>query len=272
MQSYDDREPNAADHPSGCHCLAEVNLARTRIASQPRPLRDVVIDALRQQILDGDYAPGDRLPTEPVLVARFGYSRTVIREAISALRADGLVDSRHGVGVFVLSPKRPNEDLDLFRQATDKISDIIEELELRVGVEVEAAGLAAMRASPAQEAEILSLVDEFRALVKRGEPTDDADFAFHMAIAQATNNTRFRSFLEHIGKRIIPRVKFRTVMGGVDPLPNRDGVILKEHEAVADAISGRDQEGARDAMRRHLQGGIKRYRALTRVRPADSNG
>lgn len=249
--------------------LAEVTLARSRIASQTRPLREIVIDALRQQILDGNYAPGDQLPTEPVLVSRFGYSRTVIREAIAALRADGLVDSRHGVGVFVIGPKPPSDELELFRQATDKISDIIEELELRIGVEVEAAGLAAMRASPAQEAEILSLVDDFRALVERGESTDEADFAFHMAVAKATNNTRFRAFLEHVGKRIIPRVKFRSAMGGIDPLPNRDGVILKEHEAVADAISGRDSEGAREAMRHHLQGGIKRYRALTRVRASE---
>ncbi|WP_244490780.1 FadR/GntR family transcriptional regulator [Aureimonas frigidaquae] len=232
-------------------------------------MREIVIDTLRQNIVDGDYAPGDQLPTEPVLVSRFGYSRTVIREAIAALRADGLVDSRHGVGVFVIGPKRPNAELELFRQATDKISDIIEELELRIGVEVEAAGLSALRASPAQEAEILSLVDEFRTLVERGEPTDEADFAFHMAVAKATNNTRFQSFLEHIGKRIIPRVKFRTVMGGIDPLPNRDRLIMEEHEAVADAISQRDPEAAREAMRRHLQGGIKRYRALTRARTID---
>lgn len=249
--------------------MAEAHLARARVATQSRPLREIVTEVLRQQIEDGDYAPGDQLPTEPVLVSRFGYSRTVIREAIAALRADGLVDSRHGVGVFVIGPKRPSAELDLFRQATDKISDIIEELELRIGVEVEAAGLAAMRASPAQEAEILSLVDEFRERVERGEPTDEADFAFHMAIAKATNNTRFQTFLEHIGKRIIPRVKFRTVMGGVDPLPNRDRIILKEHEAVGDAISGRDPDGAREAMRHHLQGGIKRYRALTRVRPTE---
>lgn len=237
-----------------------------------RPLRELVIEALRQQIMDGDYAPGDQLPTEPVLVARFGYSRTVIREALAALRADGLVDSRHGVGVFVLGPKRPQAELELFRQATDKISDIIEELELRVGVEVEAAGLAALRSSPAQEAEILSLVDRFRELVESGQSTDETDFAFHLAIATATNNTRFHGFLDHVGRRIIPRVKFRTAMGGIDPLPNRDAILLKEHEEVADAISARDPDLARDAMRRHLQGGIKRYRALMRSRPSDQAG
>ncbi|TIX79592.1 MAG: FadR family transcriptional regulator, partial [Mesorhizobium sp.] len=94
-------------------------------------------------------------------------------------------------------------------------------------------------------------------------PTDEADFQFHMAIATSTNNARFKAFLEHVGRRMIPRVKFMTMMGGIDPLPNRDHPILEEHREIADAILARDPEKAREAMRRHLVTGIKRYRALT---------
>ncbi|UXN62545.1 FadR/GntR family transcriptional regulator [Phyllobacterium zundukense] len=232
-----------------------------------RTLAWKVADELRRQIEGGDYAPGDKLPIEPVLVEKFGFSRTVIREAIAALRADGLLESRHGVGVFVLGPKQTSETLALFTDATDKISDIIEELELRIGIEVEAAGLAALRSSPAQEAEIQAQLDIFAQLVARGESTDDADFQFHMAIATATNNVRFKTFLEHIGRRIIPRVKFRKAMGGIDPLPNRDRILLAEHTEVVDAILARDPDQARDAMRRHLLGGIKRYRGLASRKP-----
>ncbi|RCW78393.1 FadR/GntR family transcriptional regulator [Phyllobacterium bourgognense] len=232
-----------------------------------RTLAWKVADELRRQIEGGDYAPGDKLPIEPVLVEKFGFSRTVIREAIAALRADGLLESRHGVGVFVLGPKQTSETLALFTDATDKISDIIEELELRIGIEVEAAGLAALRSSPAQEAEIQAQLDIFAQLVAKGESTDDADFQFHMAIATATNNVRFKTFLEHIGRRIIPRVKFRKAMGGIDPLPNRDRILLAEHTEVVDAILARDPDQARDAMRRHLLGGIKRYRGLASRKP-----
>ncbi|PYE90362.1 FadR/GntR family transcriptional regulator [Phyllobacterium leguminum] len=232
-----------------------------------RTLAWKVAERLREQIEGGDYAPADKLPTEPVLVERFGVSRTVIREAIATLRADGLLESRHGVGVFVLAPRQTPETLHLFTNATDKISDIIEELELRIGIEVEAAGLAALRSSPAQEAEIQAQLDTFARLVADGRPTDEADFQFHMAIATATNNLRFKTFLEHIGRRIIPRVKFRKVMGGVDPLPNRDSILLAEHSEVVDAILARDPEQARDAMRRHLLGGIKRYRGLAIRKP-----
>lgn len=226
-------------------------------------LSSQVADAIRGQIEAGFYAPGDKLPTEPALVDKFGFSRTVVREAVAALRADGMVESRHGSGVFVIGPRQIDPGLRLFTAETNKISDIIEELELRIGIEVEAAALAAVRSSPAQEVEIQSQVDRFADLVVEGKPTDEADFQFHMAIATATNNARFRTFLEHIGRRMIPRVKFRTVMGGVDPLPSRDEPILREHREIAEAILARDPDRAREAMRRHLVTGIKRYRSLT---------
>lgn len=232
--------------------------------AKKKTLSSQVADELRARIEGGTYAPGDKLPTEPVLVEKFGVSRTVIREAVATLRADGLLESRHGAGVYVLAPPASDETLTLFSHASDKISDIIEELELRIGIEVEAAGLAAARSSPAQEADIQSALDQFAQLITEGKSTDEADFRFHMAIAAATNNTRFKTYLEHIGRRMIPRVKLRTVMGGVDPLPSRDHTILAEHEEIADAIFASDVDRARDAMRRHLLIGIQRYRSLTR--------
>src|SRR5690606_2228716 len=253
-----------------CMSPQENRMAAAAPASAPRKtLSSRVADELRARIEGGMYAPGDKLPTEQVLVEKFGCSRTVIREAVATLRADGMLESRQGAGVFVLGPRQSGETLTLFSHATDKISDIIEELELRIGIEVEAAGLAAARSSPAQEAAIQAELDHFAQLMAEGKSTDDADFRFHMAIAAATNNTRFKTFLEHIGRRMIPRVKFRSVMGGVDPLPNRDHTILAEHAAIAEAIFESDVDRARDAMRRHLLIGIQRYRALTR-RPAQT--
>ncbi|NYT84789.1 FadR/GntR family transcriptional regulator [Pollutimonas harenae] len=225
-----------------------------------------VVDELRASIEKGRYAPGDKLPTEFALEQRFGVSRTVIREAISALRADGLLESRQGAGVFVLAPREQPESLMLFTHATDKISDIIEELELRIGIEVEAAGLAASRSSPAQQAEIQCQLNRFAQLADDGQPTDEADFCFHMAIVNGTNNERFKIFLEHVGRHMIPRVKFRSVMGGRDLLPSRDGAILAEHAAIAEAIFINDSERARDAMRTHLMTGIQRYRAVHQVK------
>lgn len=238
---------------------------KSETPSTPRKkaLSAQVADTLRARIEQGEYAPGDKLPTEPVLIQQFGFSRTVIREAIAALRADRLLESRQGAGVYVLPPPEPTELLARLAPAPDRVSDIIEAMELRIGIEVQAAGLAAQRRSAAQEANIQRQLDSFALLMKNGQQTEEADYEFHMAIADATNNPRFRMFLEHFGYRMIPRSKLRAVSGGVD-LPSRDTDILNEHKAIADAIFEGNVERARDSMFQHLQSGLQRYKAIAR--------
>ena len=234
-------------------------------SEEPRQSLSVrVIQKLRNDIAEGVYKTGDKLPTESVLVEQFGVSRTVIREAIAELRADSLVRSRHGIGVFVEKPKQPKGGLVLLNQVSERISDILEELELRAAVEIEAAGLAAERASPAQEAEIQRHLFDFSRLMEAGKPTALADFAFHMAIARSTNNLRFEEFLSHLGRRTIPRVKLGGLVGGKHALPYREDQLHAEHQAVADAIHNKDTHAAREAMRTHLVGSLERYRTLVR--------
>ncbi len=218
--------------------------------------------ALREAIVEGEMKPGDKLPSEAGLTKRFGVSRTVVREAIASLRADGLVEPRHGVGVFVLNSQPPGATpFQPFETA--RISSIIEILELRAAVEIEAAGLAAVRRSPAQEEVIFERYDDLGALIAAGRPTTEADFVFHLAIADASNNPRFREFLEMMGRNVIPRASLqdgggeRTASGYLDQ-------IQAEHRRIADAISARDEDGARDAVRTHLKGSLQRYRDMIR--------
>jgi GntR family transcriptional regulator, transcriptional repressor for pyruvate dehydrogenase complex len=225
-----------------------------------------VIADLRQRIEGGELKPGDRLPTEQELIKHFGVSRTVIREAVAGLRADGLVQPRQGVGVFVLEPAAQNAELPRLTLPTRKISDIIESLELRTAVEVEAAGLAAARCSPAQEAEIHSRLKDFEAKLRAGEATEAEDFAFHVAIAEAANNQQFKEFLAFLGRRTIPRSQLRQAVGASIAPPVSDDTLYGEHCAIFEGILARDPEAARAAMRRHLAGSMERYRAL--IRPA----
>lgn len=231
----------------------------------------LVAGKIKQAIADGSLSSGDKLPPEPRLVDEFGVSRTVVREAVASLRAAGFLESRHGVGVFVRSPPAPAvpDGLELLARNSDKISDLIEELEVRAAVEIEAAGLAARRASPAQEADIEASMVEFARCVDEGRSTEVVDFEFHMAVARATNNARFIAFLTHLGRRTIPRVKLRRMAGGASILPEKerrlyDRKLLGEHRAIAVAIFSRDEAAARGAMRTHLMVGMERYRALTR--------
>lgn len=234
----------------------------------PRARRNLVADLvtdLRSEIERGTFTPGDRLPSEAQLTDRYSVSRTVVREAIATLRADGLVEPRQGAGVFVLEPAeaaaRPFQIVD-----TAKISSIVEMLELRVAVEMEAAALAAARRSPAQEEEIYAAEARVRELAEAGMPTTEADLAFHLAVADATNNPRFREFLEVLGVAVIPRSNLHADKRQPSPAPYI-ALIASEHRAIADAIAIGDAEAARDAMRTHLQGSQQRYRRLLRGDP-----
>ncbi|MEY8883367.1 FadR/GntR family transcriptional regulator [Donghicola sp. XS_ASV15] len=219
-------------------------------------------DDLRALIQSGSYNPGDKLPSEAQLTREHAVSRTVVREAIAALRADGLVEARQGSGVYILPPSEqvaaPFTNIDSAR-----LSSMIELLELRTAVEVEAAGLAAQRRSPSQEENILDALRSVTLLNNASEPSTEADFALHLAIAEATNNPRFGEFLQMIGPNSIPR-------RGLDAAdPNAASkryieMINSEHDSIVTAITNGDDEGARAAMRQHLKGSQQRYRALLR--------
>src|SRR5205085_1657483 len=192
--------------------------------------------------------PGSQLPTEQELIAATGVSRTVVREAVAALRAEGLVVTRQGVGAFVPANARRS-----FRVDFDQLSslrEVLEVMELRTGVEIEAAGLAAERAPPAQLRRIIECLAAVDAALARGEDAIDQDFALHCAIAEATGNPQFRRLLEHLGRLIIPR---QTIRGGPG-LPKRaySATFQREHRDIVQTIRSGAVAPARAAMRRHL--------------------
>ncbi|MTH77319.1 FadR/GntR family transcriptional regulator [Paracoccus aestuariivivens] len=221
-----------------------------------------VRDELRRQILAGDYKPGDRLPSESRLTQEFGVSRTVVREAIAALRADGIVESKQGAGVFILPPSEAGPPV--FRDVDpDRVSSIIEILELRTALECDGAALAATRHSPAQEEEILEAFQRLTELARQHRPTAEADFAFHMAIARASNNSRFAEVLQLIGSAMIPRLALSREKDLPAP-PDYLKVLEQEHGAILAAIQNSDPEGARLAMATHLKNSQMRYRQQLR--------
>lgn len=216
---------------------------------------------LRQTILSGKFEQGDKLPSEAALCQQYTVSRTVVREAVASLRADGLVEARQGAGVFVLS----RGPIALPWVGNGRLSSIIQTIELRAAVEIEAAGLAAARASPAQEESIFERLDDMKQLIAEGKATVDADRDFHLAIADATNNPRFREFLEMLGRGMIPRARLQHGKNSVAPDDYLEQ-IQAEHHRIADTISAADDRGAREAMRVHLKGSQQRYRRLLKGR------
>jgi GntR family transcriptional repressor for pyruvate dehydrogenase complex len=220
-----------------------------------------VVERIRAQITDGQLPAGARLPTEAAMMAAMGVSRTVVREAISALRARGLVITRQGAGAFV------NADPNARPYAIDpdglgSLGSVIEILELRTAVEVEAAAIAAERANAVQLKAIAKAALTFSRAIANGDRAVREDFDFHLAIAIATQNSRFVGFLEFLGGLIIPRQSIRTFEGKLDLQKRYLENVEREHEVIMDAITAREPRRARDAMRKHLVNGKERYRQL----------
>ena len=110
----------------------------------PRNLKDELIDRLTAEIKSGALKPNEKLPTEQEMIVAFGVSRTVVREALAALRAEGLILTRQGAGAFVSGDTR-RRPFRVSSEGPQNISDVISITELRLGIEIEAAGFAAKR-------------------------------------------------------------------------------------------------------------------------------
>lgn len=216
-------------------------------------------EVLRRDILNGTIRRGDQLPTQADLMERYGVSRTVVRESAAVLQADGLVEIRHGIGVFVTSdqmPRRGFEPVDVSRVAA-----VIDVLELRAAVESEAAALAAERRTKEQNEQIKRSLGKLITRSSGGNDDAGADFDLHLAIANATNNGRFVEFLRMLGRSAIPRAAMQSDGGwGVDAAYLE--MINAEHKRIVDSISAQNVKGARQAMRDHLRRSGDRYRRL----------
>src|SRR5437868_9142871 len=122
---------------------------RIRPLAQDAKLSRRLFEQLAEEIKSGRLAPGERLPTEQEMTRAAKVSRTVVREAVAALRAEGLVITRQGVGAFV-SAEPQRAPFRIEPERLQSLDDVLNVMELRLGVEIESAGLAAERATKAQ--------------------------------------------------------------------------------------------------------------------------
>lgn len=225
-------------------------------------LSSQVVRELTGKIQTAAYGAGQKIPTESELCAEYGVSRTVIREAVASLRSEGLLVSRQGIGVFVSAqPKLPPFQLE--SSAASTLADILQILELRISVEVEASSLAAERHTAIQLKKIRNRLKEMDSEFNEASgDSSHADFNFHVAIAQATNNPYFEKFTNFIGPFIIPRLRFSGLSNERSADLEYHAVIQSEHAEIVRCIAAREIEPARRAMRKHLLGSLERYRSL----------
>ncbi len=231
----------------------------TPVLRRPRSLTADLVESLGDRIRDGRLAAGSKLPREADLMDEFGVSRTVVREAMSKLQAAGMVETRHGVGTFVVGLG----DASTFRIAPDQmgtLKEVIGVLELRIAVETEGAGLAASRRQDSHLQAMRSALDAFAGAVEEGRDAVGADFQFHLEVARATGNHHFADLMATLGGMMIPRARLEPA----EPMTEERRAYLRrvngEHESIYEAIVRQDADAARAAMRTHLSNSRERRR------------
>jgi DNA-binding FadR family transcriptional regulator len=234
-----------------------------RLRRRGRSLAQELVAELQGRIGAGLLKPGDKLPTESGIMRSFGVSRTVVREALSRLQAAAQVETRHGIGTFVLEPRSGTAGdgslrLDPLEMATSM--DVLAVLELRISLETESAGLAASRRSDAQLAAMRGALDDFARNVQDGGDTVASDIRFHLLVAQATGNRYFAEIMAHLGTAIIPRNRIASARQAAGQASGYLQKVNREHQEIFDAIARGDAESARAAMRVHLTNSRERLR------------
>jgi GntR family transcriptional regulator, transcriptional repressor for pyruvate dehydrogenase complex len=218
-----------------------------RIEREPR-LSDQVADAILETILSQRLRAGDLLPPERELGKQFGVSRTVVREAIRALDAKGLLEVRTGSGARIAAVDSSTAR-QAMRQFVHAITpDFASVAEVRGVLEVAAVELAAQRATPADLERLESALDRMADSVDEVEAAALADLEFHRAIASATQNQLFLLLHDSIGEALVDVRRTSLARGHAERVRVRDA-----HRRILDAVAAHDPTAAQAAMREHLQ-------------------
>jgi GntR family transcriptional repressor for pyruvate dehydrogenase complex len=212
-----------------------------------KTLAEVAFDAMLERITDGTWSPRMRLPTEADLAREFSMSRPVIRQALARLRDMGLVQSRQGSGSFVCEPPPADAvDPQVHFPPISNLADLEAFLNYREGVEGEAAATAARRHTETQFQEIATAIE---ALGRDG--TARGDYAVHLAIARASNNSFYVNALVSVREQVMFGLNLEWNFSG-GQAAFRDAVTV-QHRAILEAIRQRDADAARSHMRSHLR-------------------
>jgi len=226
--------------------LAKREAMFKRISAGPT-LSDKVAIELLQRIESGELLPGNKLPTELELSEQFGVSRTVVREAISRLKNEGLVDPQQGSGVYVSEQLRP---LRINAEEATSLESVMQIVELRRVIEGEVAAFAAVRRTPRQLKAIERALAAISADVAAGGSGALADVALHRRIAEATGNPFLLKTLTFLNQFIeAATMVTRSIEARRDDFMRE---VLEEHAAIVAAIRAGDATAAGTAAQTHM--------------------
>lgn len=205
-------------------------------------LYELLADQVVDHIARAGLRPGDRLPAERLLAEQFGVSRTSVSQALVALEVKGVIEVRHGGGVFLLDPPR-RQGLDDVLQRSERLGDI---LAVREALECKIAELAAVHCRDEDRLVMEQAIEQMDDDIVRGGTGAAADAAFHRAVTLASRNSIMLELMDAVSDRI-----WESRIASLSQ-PGRPPVSLAAHRQIAAAIVAGDAPAAGEAMRAHL--------------------
>lgn len=218
-----------------------------------RKIYEEIVEQIRNLIISGELKPGDRLPPERDLVERLQVSRASIREALSALEMMGLLEVRSGEGTYIRKLRSESVVAPLAWMLSMEKGTVLELLEVRKILEVQAVVLAAERANEADFKELAAALDDMKSALQHSAwGGEKADHRFHYAITRATKNKiliRLMDTISDLVEHMLKTSRSKLYEGRYTP-----DLLFQEHVGIYEAIKVRDSAKARDLMLLHLTG------------------
>jgi len=209
-------------------------------------------DQLMRMILDGKLKVGDKLPSTKEMSESFGVGRSTTREALSALKAMGLIEIRQGGGCRVIH-NVPTEiampELDSIRMNRNVLLEL---LEARQSLEVSNAAIAAAKRTETDLAEFRTLIEAMEKSIGHDLEGERTDLLFHLTLAKATHNSIMVRLFESIANQLETAIR---EVRRVEIYANRQVAerLYREHSAIFDAVFRQNPDLAAQTMKQHLQ-------------------
>lgn len=215
---------------------------------------DAIYEALAEAIRGGFYEVGSKLPSEAALAAEHEVSRPTLREALARLREEGLIQSRQGSGIYVQTAPRQIRHI----APLASINDLRHCFEYRIGLESEAARLAATRRSAANLQQLRTLFEAMEQRNEAGENGMDEDFAFHLCVAEASGNRFIVAGLEQVRTHIAQGMEINRTLS-LESTGDRLRKVQSEHARLIQALTDQDAQASAEAMEAHLRNAMNRF-------------
>lgn len=222
----------------------------TTYSLKPKRISEQVFDKIQNLILRGVLRSGEQLKSERELGEIMEVSRPTIRAAIKKLVDRGLVENRQGSGTYVASLEKSITQNPLRAYIDKDETTLLDILDVRLALECHAASIAAQRASGEDIELLFTHNNEMRKRIENGELGLSEDLRFHMCLAFATKNP----LQIHLMKNLYEFLHFgiEESLKALYRDPEHLSRILRQHQAVAEAIRSHDSQKAAEAMSRHI--------------------